>query len=105
MALFSSRSRVFVFDAICVSFEKWTRRNSLFFGLDHEPFGAMKIFIVLASRSRSKAAGAASMPAISGVTSAAWRPPSGRRGVHPVESLALVEQASARSFLARNVRG
>ena len=36
----------------------------------------MKIFIVLASRSRSKAPGAASMPAISEARSATWSPPS-----------------------------
>jgi hypothetical protein len=53
---------------------------------DHEPFGAMKIFIVLASRSRSKAAGASSMPAMSEVRSASRSPPSFNREITSVNS-------------------
>jgi transketolase len=47
----------------------------------HGPLGAMRIFMVFASRSRSKAAGAPSMLAISEVRSATWRSHVGyRRG-------------------------
>jgi len=74
-------------------------------GLDHEPFGAMKIFIVLASRSRSKAAGASSMPAISEVKSATWSPPSVSREITSANSSTYVKQPSTRSSLTRIVSG
>src|ERR1700745_1604510 len=53
----------------------------------HAPFGAMRIFMVLASRSRSKAAGAPSMLAICEVRSATCSAPSASRGITSANSL------------------
>jgi hypothetical protein len=50
----------------------------------HDPLGAIRIFIVLASRRRSKAAGAASILAISDVRSATWSAPSASRAITSV---------------------
>ena len=65
----------------------------------------MKIFIVLASRSRSKAAGAASMPVISEVRSATWSPPSVSRAITAVDSSTYVKQPCTPSSLTRIVSG
>ena len=54
----------------------------------HGPCGAMRIFMVFASRSRSKAAGALSMLAISEVRSATWSAPSASRAITSANSSA-----------------
>jgi len=54
----------------------------------HGPLGAIRIFMVLASRSRSKAAGAPSMLAISEVRSATWSAPSASRAITSANSSA-----------------
>ena len=65
----------------------------------------MKIFIVLAFRSRSKAAGASSMPAISEVRSATRSSPSVSREITSANSSTYVKQPCTRNSLTRIVSG
>ena len=70
---------------------------------DHDPFGATKIFIVLASRSRSKAAGAASMPGDLGSQISDLEPSIGRREIISANSSTYAKQPCTRSSLTRIV--